>query len=420
MHRCASSGSSNKRASGFSQEPWLHLQRYPKAAGRRRNRDNHQESIPSKFNHTNSVMDMPRQHRPKLLDRRHYDFIDNALISNDELTTRQLHTLLIQQFPDVKLSHSTLKRAKYELGWVITNPKCCQLNKEKRLAWCKKMIEDGEQFEDVLFTDASSVMLETHRKKCYRKRCAPRKLNLRPKHPIKVHVWGGISKHGATSVVIFTGIMTAIRYTKSLEAALLLFAQEIFPCGYRFQQDNDPKHCAHFTRNYFSAHNVNWWRTPAESPDLNPIENVWGSMKEYLCNTHKPKGLEGLKKGIREFWNTLTPSVCTNYINHIHRVMPVVTLHRLVPALRHCVVPLLCLFRVGHHGGDCLPVRFTSSCADSSRYNDAVFSPMLSYAAKGGLSGVHLYLGKEGYSPRGEGGGGGRISPKVAQYPLPP
>ena len=123
---------------------------------------------------------MPRQHRPKLLDRRHYNFIDDALISNDELSTRQLHTLLVQQFPDVKLSHSTLKRAKYELGWVITNPKYCQLirdaNKEKRLAWCKKMIEDGEQFEDVLFTDESSVMLERHRKKCYRKRGAPRKL----------------------------------------------------------------------------------------------------------------------------------------------------------------------------------------------------------------------------------------------------
>ena len=135
---------------------------------------------------------------------------------------------------------------------MITNPKYRQLirdaNKEKRLAWCKKMIEDGEQFEDVLFTDESSVMLERHRKKCYRKRGAPRKLKPRPKHPVKVHVWGGISKRGATSIVIFTGIMTAIRYTKILDAALLPFGLEVFPSGYRFQQDNDPKHCAHFTR----------------------------------------------------------------------------------------------------------------------------------------------------------------------------
>ena len=66
------------------------------------------------------------------------------------------------------MSHSTLKKAKYELGWVISNPKYCQLirkaNKEKRLAWCEDMIADKEQFQDVIFTVESSVMLETHRK----------------------------------------------------------------------------------------------------------------------------------------------------------------------------------------------------------------------------------------------------------------
>ena len=34
---------------------------------------------------------------------------------------------------------------------------------------------------------------------------------------------------------------------------------------------------------------VNWWKSPAESPDLNPIEKVWGSMKTYLRDKHKPK-----------------------------------------------------------------------------------------------------------------------------------
>ena len=126
------------------------------------------------------------------MNREHYFFIVNQLSSNDELTTRQLHELLVQEFPQLCVSSSTVKRAHYELGWVVTNPKYCQLirdgNKEKRLIWCKKMIEEKEQFDDVLFTDESSVMLETHRKRCYRKRGAPRKLKARPKHPVKVHV----------------------------------------------------------------------------------------------------------------------------------------------------------------------------------------------------------------------------------------
>ena len=107
-----------------------------------------------------------------------------------------------------------MKRARQDLGWLIGSPKYCQLireaNKEKRKAWCEKMIAENEQFDNVIFTDESSVMLETHRKRCYWRKEEPRKLKPRPKHPVKVHVWGGISKRGATGVVIFTGIMTAV------------------------------------------------------------------------------------------------------------------------------------------------------------------------------------------------------------------
>ena len=59
-----------------------------------------------------------------------------------------------------------------------------------------------------------------------------------------------------------------------------------------------------------------------ESPDLNPIENVWGSMKQYLRTIYKPRNLETLKEGIQQFWNTLTPEVCRRYINHLNKVVP--------------------------------------------------------------------------------------------------
>jgi len=69
---------------------------------------------------------------------------------------------------------------------------------------------------------------------------------------------------------------------------------------------------------------INWWKSPAESPDLNPIEKVWGSMKTYLRDKHKPRNLAELKEGIRTYWKKLTPEVCTRYIDHLQKVMPVV------------------------------------------------------------------------------------------------
>jgi len=86
----------------------------------------------------------------------------------------------------------------------------------------------------------------------------------------------------------------------------------------RFQQDNDPKHTSGFTKDFF-AKKINWWKTPPESLDLNPIENVWGSMKQFLRKEYKPQNLDELKTGIWTFWRRMTPEVCSDYIAHIQK-----------------------------------------------------------------------------------------------------
>ena len=50
-----------------------------------------------------------------------------------------------------------------------------------------------------------------------------------------------------------------------------------------------------------------WWPNPAESPDLNPIENLCYKLKNYICKTVKPSSKNELVNGIQEFWNTVSP-----------------------------------------------------------------------------------------------------------------
>ena len=116
--------------------------------------------------------------------------------------------------------------------------------------------------------------------------------------------------------------MDAQWYKQILEVGLLPFINECFADSHRLQQDNDPKHCSTLIDDFFSENEISWWRTPPESPDLNPIENVWGSLKQFLRTTYKPKDLNDLKQGIQHFWSSLTSEVYNRYINHLHKVDP--------------------------------------------------------------------------------------------------
>ena len=69
-------------------------------------------------------------------------------------------------------------------------------NKEKRLQRAKENVEEM-YFENVIFTDETTVQMETHRRTCVKCGRKPR-YKPRPKHPPKLHVWGGISVRGRT------------------------------------------------------------------------------------------------------------------------------------------------------------------------------------------------------------------------------
>ena len=56
---------------------------------------------------------------------------------------------------------------------------------------------------------------------------------------------------------------------------LVAFLKEVYPEQHRFMQDNDPKDTSIHASDFIAEKDINWWKTPAKSPDLEPIENLW-------------------------------------------------------------------------------------------------------------------------------------------------
>ncbi len=130
------------------------------------------------------------------------------------------------------------------------------------------------------------------------------------KHPKKLHVWWGISKKYKIKPYFFTENLEQVLYRKILSARLPISD----PTGWIFQQDNDPKHRAQKTRDWLDTNTPEWMSDwVAQSPDANPIENMWSilSLKVY---TKTPSKLAGLKRRIEMCCDEFDDEIIENAI----------------------------------------------------------------------------------------------------------
>ncbi|KZT13234.1 uncharacterized protein LAESUDRAFT_754228 [Laetiporus sulphureus 93-53] len=68
-------------------------------------------------------------------------------------------------------------------------------------------------------------------------------------------------------------------------------------------------------KEWFKDHDFNTMIWPSQSPDLNPIEHLWGHLKKKLAEYQEPpKGITELWERVEKEWEAIRKKVCQNLI----------------------------------------------------------------------------------------------------------
>ncbi|RWR98614.1 hypothetical protein B4U79_15264 [Dinothrombium tinctorium] len=202
----------------------------------------------------------------------------------------------------------TLRTAGF-LKWMPkVTPMLTEEHKRKRVEWCLQ--NRDRDWSNIVFTEESyfqfyqNVVLEWGKKR-------PQKPT--PKYGPRLMIWGGISLRGTTILKIARGSVDAAYYQEILGECLLETMSTLYPDGYILQQDNARPHTAKKTQEWFRDHSVQVLPWPPCSPDLNPIENLWGVMKRRLAKLEE-RSSEAWEDEIKKIWNELSTHSLESFI----------------------------------------------------------------------------------------------------------
>ncbi len=139
------------------------------------------------------------------------------------------------------------------------------------------------------------------------------------KFPQSVMIWGAMSSVGVGPLCFLKTNVTAPVYQEILEHFILPSAYQLFKdADFIFQLDLAPAHTAKSTKSWLNDHGVGVLDWPANSPDLNPIENLSGIVKRKMSNT-RPNNADELKAAIKETWASIPPQQCHKLITSMPR-----------------------------------------------------------------------------------------------------
>ncbi|KAI2646769.1 Transposable element Tcb1 transposase [Labeo rohita] len=206
----------------------------------------------------------------------------------------------------VETSRATVYRRVQEMGYNETAAEAPDLGYREAALDCCSVVQSTFSDESKFCMSFGNQGARVWRKTGERE--MPKCLKSSVKYPQSVMVWGAMS-----------AAVNAASYQEILEHFMLPSAEKLYGDeDFIFQHDLAPAHSAKTTGKWFTDHGITVLNWPANSPDLNPIENLWDIVKRKLRDA-RPNTLDELKAAIEASWASITPQQCHRLIASMPR-----------------------------------------------------------------------------------------------------